>query len=123
MNMIQEDYAQKIRDSFKDGNSRSYHSLFPLVADLRTQTDTRGFMKGYVEVMKVYIQDKLDRDEKGIVFDGIKAKLQDGKWSLEDAAKYLTADNLPLLADIYEANTDRKPQRSWYKVLDDVCPA
>lgn len=115
-------YAQRIKDAIREDGSKSYHALFPLMKSLRTSIDTRGFMEGYIEFAKEVIQEKLDRNEKGIVFDGVKDKIKKGKWSLEDAARHFAADTLPLLANIYEANTDRKPQRSWNKILELVCP-
>jgi len=112
-------YAGRIRESFDV--SRSYHNLFPLVEGLRTKEDTRGFIEGYVEVMRGVVQQKIERGDQGAVFDETRVRVQNGEWTLDDAARDLAADNLAMLSSVYWANTGKKVQRSWDNVLDEVC--
>jgi len=118
--MANEDYSERIRAVCR--NSRSYHDLCSLVEGLRTKEDTQRFMESYMEIMKEVTQDKLGKGED-IVFGEHWARLRGVGWSLESAAKHLAADNLSFLANVYEACTDRKPQRSWHRVLEQVCAA
>ncbi len=117
--MTQDNYTQRIIEAF--GRDRSYHNLFPMVAELRFKEDTRRFMEGYVSAMRTYIEDELAGNRRGLLLGVIPAKIKSGEWTVEDAAKNLAADNLDMLGSVYWANTDRKPQRSWDKVLEEVC--
>ena len=121
MIMAQVDYAQGVADLIRAG-AISYHDLFSLVDELETPEDVESFMIGYVEAMKERIQRKVDcrdRDVDNFFWGGVGQP----RLSLDGAAKVLAADNLPFLANIYEANRRREVPDSWDVTVSRVCSA
>jgi len=110
-------FGREIGKRLKE-NGNSYLSLFSLVKTLESSDDVREFMGGYVNLMKLRIQEEINEGSG----EFIPGHIRRGRGHVNDIARVLARDNLDELGVEYETFYDEEIHEDWCRLVSELCP-